>query len=185
MLSVTIPGDALKKLEKAVSESGKKLPQEVATVLNAVAKKTRSKMSKDIRKHITASAAGVNKVIRSPRKASKQHLGTSVELEATKRLPLKEFKARQTKKGVSYKIDPTQGPKLIPSAFTVAKFGNHVFVREGKERLPINKKYGVSPWGVFVKRKMREPTVSDTQAELAKQLNARIKYNVLKASGAI
>lgn len=85
----------------------------------------------------------------------------------TKRLPLIDFKARQTSKGVSYR-NPGGGRNNVPSAFIATtrqqtaqdaradlagSGGEHegVFKRTGKKRLPIKQLYGPSIGQVFSK----------------------------------
>jgi hypothetical protein len=192
MLNVKIPGDMLKKLEKATKDAGRKLPSEMATVLNAVAKKTKTEMSKQVRQELAAPAKAVNETLSQSRKASQGQLGATVTLSKTKRIPLRDFGARQTKLGVSYKTSKTEGRRFVASAFQGPKPGlmkaswrGRVFKRVDKSRLPIVQLFGPSPWGVFVKRKMTRKTIADTEKELTKQMDKRIKFLILKSTGAI
>jgi hypothetical protein len=61
----------------------------------------------------------------------------------------------------------------------------HVFKRVGKERLPIQKLMGPSPWGVTVKNKIDEVVVKFSRADLLKQIKERTRFLGLKKSGAI
>jgi hypothetical protein len=184
MLTIEIPNAALKRLEKAVRDSGRKLPQEVSVAVNATAKKLKTQISKDVRTELAAPAKAVNSKIANTR-ATRSNPSAVVSLSKSKRIPLKEFRANQTKKGVSYKVSKTQGRKRIESGFIVAAYGGNVYQRRTKARPVGARKYGPSPWGVFVKRGMTPAAVKFAQKELNKQLERRIKFNVLKASGAI
>jgi len=98
------------------------------------------------------------------------HLSARITASA-KRLSLLRIapNAKQTSTGVSYR---TQGQsKAIAHAFiaTMKTGYKGVFVRKGKERLPISEKYGVSIWKVFV-----NPTVMTTL-----QTAARIRFNTM------
>ncbi len=52
-------------------------------------------------------------------------------------IPLKHFKAYQTRKGVS--AAPWRNRKTYKSAFIVARLGGHAFWRTGSKRLPIER----------------------------------------------
>lgn len=62
-------------------------------------------------------------------------------------LSLKEFGARQTRRGVS--AAPWRQRRVFPGAFVAASIGGHVFSRKGTARLPIGKL-----WGPAVPREM-------------------------------
>lgn len=55
-------------------------------------------------------------------------------------LSLKEFAARQTRKGVS--AAPWGQRRVFPHTFIVKSLGGHVFSRTSAERLPLEKKWG-------------------------------------------
>lgn len=192
MLTVDLPTKELERLAKAVDASGRKLPQQVAIAVNATAKKTRSEISKDIRKELNAKKKAVDKALVTGPRATRQRTGTTVTVAKGRRIPIKEFGARQTKAGVSYKISKNKGRSLARGAFmgpkpgaVAARLGGHAFKRMGPQRLPIKKLYGPSPWGVFRGQRLTRPTMSKVSRELRKQLERRIRFNVLKASGAI
>jgi hypothetical protein len=66
-----------------------------------------------------------------------------------------------------------------------ASWRGNVFKRVGKSRLPIVKLMGASPWGVFTKQKMTPEQERDIKAELVKQMDRRIKLNILRAEGLV
>lgn len=158
------------------------LRKELRIVSWKVSGKTKSLIAKEVTKEL----AVAQKVVRRHLKAKRvEPTGALVRLEYQARIPLRDYKARQTKKGVSYKISKTKGRSKIASAFIVNKLGNHVFVRSGKSRLPIRKLYGPSPWGVFVVNKMTADLTPKVKSELTKQLAERLRFKTLKQSGAI
>lgn len=192
MIEVDLPLRELARLERAVKESGRKLPQEVAVAINATAKKVRSEVNKGIREELAVKKKDIDKTLQITLKATRHTHGAEVTLAKSRRIPLRDFGARQTRAGVSAKISKTRGRKTILGAFQGPKPGlvkaswrGHVFSRLGPGRLPIVKLFGPSPWGVYIKRGQERATKKLVEAELRKQLQKRIRFNVLKASGAI
>ena len=63
--------------------------------------------------------------------------------------------------------------------------GEHVYKREGKKRLPIQKLHGPSPWGITVKNKLDKLIAGrDVEPELIKQIDRRIRaVNFKKSQG--
>lgn len=182
----------INRLEKALGDKAKRLPQEIAIAINATAKKTKTNMSRQVRGELTLPAKSINQTLAVTRKASKQSLSGQVRLSKTKRIPLRDYKARQTKKGVSYKISKSGPRKTIASAFQGPRPGKinpswngRVFIRKGKSRLPITQKFGPSPWGSYVKKRMKPETKRATKLELRKQVEKRIRFRILKSRGVI
>lgn len=111
-----------------------------------------------VRERFKIKAKVIRELVRLRKARKGPSPGGAVTLSATSRIPLRDFGARQTKRGVSYEIE-TGRRTLIPGAFILdtALLGagadqasEHVFVRaEGAGRLPIRKRYGLSPWGAY------------------------------------
>jgi hypothetical protein len=184
--------DGVKELKAAIDGTKKKLPRELKIAVNATAKKTRTMMSREVRKELATKAKAVNKTINIVSRATEISLSSTVRLSKTKRIPLRDFGARQTRQGVSYKISKSKGRGMVPGAFQGPKPGvmntkwrGRVFKRVGKSRLPIAQLFGPSPWGIFVKRQLRTPVVRDGNAELSKQIQRRVRFNLLKRQGLI
>lgn len=166
------------ELAKVVSN----LPKEMRIVSWKTAKKTKSLIAKSI----TQELATPQKVVRSKlTQVRSGPTGAEVTLKKTARISLRDFGARQTKKGVSYKVSKTKGRKTIASAFIIKKFGGHVFKRVSKVRTSHTQRYGPSPWGVFVKKQKDNQVMPKVELELHKQLAERLRYQKLKQSGAI
>lgn len=181
-MNITIRNNQLKKLAEAVEKAGRSLPQELATACNKTAKGMQTPISKEIRKVLAVKAGDVKKVVRQSRTASKNDIESAVAVDRTQRLPLRDFGARQTKAGVTYRISKQTGRKTAKGAFIVNKLGRHVFKRKTKSRLPITKLFGASPWAVFIKNNMDKPVSDEAEQRLEKEINRRIQYNVFKAS---
>lgn len=192
MIAIEIDAKKLKELRAAVDRAGKKFKPEFAAALNATAKKARSEIGQKIRTELVVKASDVNKLIKINRRATSQSLVSGVSLTKTARLPLRAFGARQIRTGVTYRISKQGGRKLVKGAFQGPKPGvikvswrGNVFKRIGPERLPIVKLMGVSPWGVFTKKRMTPKQEQDIKAELKKQIDRRIKLNILRAEGLV
>jgi len=192
MISIEINRGQLQQLAKAVSASGKKLTKEIAGAINQVSKKTKLEMGREIRKKVAIPKDEVEKPLSIRAQATEGNLSAVVSLKETKRLGLRHFAARQDKRGVSYKISKTGGRKRVDGAFQGPKPGvmrmkwkGNAFKRVGKSRLPIVQLKGVSAYGTYKKNEMAGPQVKTIEGELSKQLERRIKLNVLRASGLV
>jgi hypothetical protein len=87
-------------------------------------------------------------------------------------IPLKHFGAYQTRRGVS--AAPWRNRKLYKSAFIVASLGGHVFWREGKPRLPIQRVAGPN----VPKEMVKDATAAAFQATVATSLPARVAHEI-------
>lgn len=191
-MNVTVKQGSIQSLKAALEGTTRTLKKELRVAVNATAKKSKSIINKEIRKELAVTAKVVNPTIRVKRVASGDSLSASVQVDKTKRISLREFGARQTKAGTSYRVSKTRGRKTIPGAFQGPKPGvmkaswrGHVFKRVGKTRLPIVKLFGPSPWGVMVKGDKLEPSKEQTREELQKQIERRVRFITLKKTGAI
>ncbi len=191
------PG-AIKRLRRAAAwDTAKQTKTHTSTLIRSAVKIKK----KDVDKHI---------------EANRQGEGAKVSLKESKRLPLRDFGARQTKRGVTYQIanvgGVTQGKGQsvtttrkgsrgrVPDAFIiekntklgkptrmgkVANFGNHVFRRVGKKRLPIRKLWAVSAWGVVVKNDMVQPIAAKAEDDLENNIRRRVNLEVLRRTGKV
>jgi|JI10StandDraft_1071094.scaffolds.fasta_scaffold53944_7 high-affinity K+ transport system ATPase subunit B len=185
MLFVSVKGK-VNQLAKALGdEAPKRLKKEVASAVNAAAKRTQNLLAKEVSKELATSQKVIKEGISVTKKATQDSLNAEVTQKESQRLSLKRFSAQQTKTGVRYKVSKTQGRKFVKSAFKAMTLGEHIYKREGKTRLPIQKLHGASPWGVTVKNKLDEVVTNrDIKPELIKQLDRRIKaVNFKKSQG--
>lgn len=167
----------------------KNLPKEMSIISNKVTRKGKSLVAKDVASELAVPQKVIKQQISTQRI---DKTGAQLVLSKSRRIPLRDFKARQTKKGVSYKVSKKRGRKLAVGAFTgprpgltFARYRGRVFKRVGKTRLPIRQLYGPSPWGVFVKQRRLKPVGDQLRAELRKQMAERLRYRRLKAAGEI
>jgi hypothetical protein len=177
------------------------LGQAVAGAENDTAAKIKLKISRDIRDKILIKKQDIDPFISIARaNPSDRDPHASVTLAKSKRLPLKYFGARQTGGGVSYRVASGSGRDFIPHAFGVqiAKLGNQVVERTGKfhiaetgryqgkhREIVSDKKRGPSPWGVFVLAGLMTETVANARKIMDEQLERRVKFLILKHTGAI
>lgn len=168
---------------KSLDNVVKNLQKELGTVVMKTARKGKSFIAKSV----TQELAVTQKVVKAHVEVKKEGPTTaSVSLDKSPRIPLKEFRARQTKTGVSYKTSKSKGGKRIEGGFIVSRYGGNVFKRRsGVKRQVGSSKKGPSPWGVFVKKKRRRTVKKQLSDELDKQLKERLRYRRLKQSGAI
>lgn len=185
MISIAVDRK-LKELEKALGQDApKKLKREIVSAINATAKRTVNLLAKEVGKEIAVPQKDIKQGISVTRKAIAEKLSAQVTQQESARLSLKRFGANQTKEGVTYRISKTKGRKFLKSAFTPEVLGNHVYKRQGKSRLPIQKLHGPSPWGITVKNKLDTLIAGrDVEPELIKQIDRRIRaVNFKKSQG--
>lgn len=113
----------------------------MASALNKTVAQAKTAMSREIRAEFNISAGNVGKRLRITRamaSGGRFRLSARLESEDTRgrSANLALFAARQTAKGVSFKIKKTGPRKLIPGAFLIND-GKTVMIRKGKQRLPI------------------------------------------------
>ncbi len=189
---VTADNAQIARMKAAIENTGRKLRKELAVAVNATAAKSKSIIAKQIGKELAVAQKDIKTTIRQSRRAGELDISATVEVKKEKRLGLNKFGARQTKKGVSYKVSKSRGRSFIEGAFQGPKPGlmkaswrGNVFKRAGKSRLPIVKLKGPSTWGVFVVGKKIGPSTAETEQELKKQVDRRIRFLLLKQAGTI
>ena len=189
--TISIDADQIQRLKVMLKGSKPKVAQQLSIAINETQKKITVKASRAITEELAVKASVVKQKIKGKR-ATKSDLSAKVTVKASNRLSLREFGAKQNKRGVTYKISKTKGRKLIAGAFQGPKPGvvkiswrGNVFKREGKPRLPIVKRSGPSPWGVYVKSG-KDPSIrKEARQILREQIERRIKFLKLKESGEI
>jgi hypothetical protein len=180
----------INRLKKLLQETKGKLSKELAVAVNATAKTGKSGVVKEIAKELAVTQKVISEKVSIKGKATATQLQSTVTLKKSRRISLREFKPKQNKSGVSYKISKTKGRNHVAGAFQGPKPGvmkvswrGNAFRRLGKSRLPIVKLKGPSPWGVVKTRDKEKPLSKDMQAELKKQVERRIRFLTLKAQG--
>jgi len=126
---------ALKDLQADVARKA------TASALNKTVALAKTAMSREIRAEFVLSAGKVNEALRINRaRASGGQFALQASLESPSKrgrsLNLANFAAKQTAKGVSFKIKRAGKRQLIPGSFLINS-GKTVMIRVGKRRLPI------------------------------------------------
>jgi hypothetical protein len=192
MISIDIDAKQLKRLRESVGKAKKKFGRELAAAINATAKKTKLEIGRDVRSVIAIKKKESEAPLKIQAKATTEQPKTTVSIAKTRRLGLRHFGARQDKKGVSFKISKQGGRNRVEGAFQGPKPGvmnvkwrGNAFRRVGKERLPIIHLRGVSAFGAYVKNKFTKLQIKRINDELSKQMERRIKLNILRAEGLV
>lgn len=192
MIQIEVDAKQLKRLREATGEAKKKFPKELAAAINQVSKKVKLQIGRDVRATIAINKEESEKPLKITAQATEENLRAVVTLRKTKRLGLRHFGARQDGRGVSYKIDKQGGRKRVQGGFQGPRPGvmklswrGNVFRRVGKLRLPIIHVRGVSAYAAYMKNDLAEGQVKMIGEELSKQIERRIKLNILRAEGLI
>lgn len=192
MIEIEIEEKQIDRLIKATEKARKSFSRELTAAINQVAKKTRLQIGRDIRSTIALKKVEAEKPLKITATATQENMVAVVRLQKTKRLGLRHFGAKQDKRGVSYRISKKGGRKRVNGAFQGPRPGlmkvswkGNAFKRIGRSRLPIVKLKGVSAYGAYRKNDFDKPQVKAIKEELAKQMERRIKLNVLRANGLV
>lgn len=193
MITFSTNDRAIKELSQALGGSDKKIRQQLKIAVNAVSRKVKSQIAKEIGRELATPQKNIKPTIAIAQKATATRNPTAIVRQSkTKRIPLRDFGAKQNKTGTSYKTSKRKGRKHIARAFQGPRPGvvstktrGRVFKRKGKARLPIVQLFGPSPWGVFIKNGIKKPVVIIARGELLKQIQRRTRFIKLKQSGAI
>ena len=194
-MNVKVDEAMSKRIIKIISDLGFNARKELRIAVNKTAKKVESTAAKEIQGELATTQKVIKeKIIKSDRKGNAAM--SEVIIKKSARIALKKFGAKHVKEskkqtgGVTYRISKTKGRQTLPHAFmgprsgvSAIKLKGGVYQRAGKKRLPIYQLYGPSPWGVFTKKGMVQPTVKVGKEELEKQIVDRVRFLTLKAKG--
>lgn len=150
------------------------------SAVNKVVAQAKTAMSREIRAEFNISASKVNESLRVNKATAK---GGLLNIEATLDSPRKRgrslnlinFSARQTAKGVTFKIKRNGPRKLIPGAF----LGNDkrtVFIRVGKRRLPIKALQTIDVASMFNTRRVNAKVLAMIEAKFPEVFANEVKF---------
>ena len=192
MITIDIDAKQLKELRVAVGKAKKNFGRELATAINATAKKTKLDIGRDVRSVIAIKKKESEAPLKVRTKATENSLSSTVSIAKTRRLGLRHFAARQDARGVSFKIATQGGRNRVEGAFQGPRPGvmkiswrGNAFRRVGKDRLPIIHLRGVSAFGAYVKNKFEPVQIQRINDELRKQMEKRIQFNIVRAAGLV
>lgn len=185
MISLSIDKGQLKRLEESLGEKAKRLPREIQTVVNAVARKVASETAKDLSKVMPLKQKTLKKIVKQKAKATAEKLRATVGVGEGYPIPLKFHKPTQLKRGVSVLMRKKVKRSIIRDAWVARQWGNRVYRRSTKNRTPIEQVYGPKPGEYFAELNTIKKAVALAEKELVKQMERRIRFITLKKSGVI
>jgi hypothetical protein len=159
MLKIDVGSEQLRILDDKMKTFGTRMNGKTATAVNKTARMVRDKMNKQITQKFNISLRNLKKkrIIFQSKKAKATQLEAQVRLKKTPKLGVQYFGPKHTGAGVTFALERGGSRKLISKAFMgpragkkAPKLNGGVFIREaGAKRLPINKLYALSPWGMY------------------------------------
>lgn len=183
MVAISIDASQMDEIAAALKEVKNGVEIALQRSLNDSARHANTQLVKKIRENVAFKKASDVKKHTKVSLANRKHLSSRVSLKETARISLKYFGAKQTRKGVSYRISKKGNRGFVAGAFQGPKPGTmkaswkgHAFKRVGKNRLPIVKLHGPSPWGVTVKSGLDKSQSAESQAYLYKRLNHHVGF---------
>ncbi len=166
-------------------------PKAIAGAINDTIKKAKTRLLQskgELRSKVNIKRKDIAPYVDTSKRANVSRLTGRLSVHSSKRLSLAYFGARQTNKGVTYKIERRGARKLIPGAFGYPD-GTSGFLwvarRRGRERNPIVFLRGPSAWGVFSKASVVGVTTKIGNDDLRTALDRRVKFMVMVANGTI
>ena len=207
MIKVGIDPKQLDSIRQSLGSKASRLPREVATAINATAKKVRFEASKALKQELKVPVNVLKKAIKTKSNATKDQLQAIIRLWKGYPIPLKYYgatevgkskkpknakkpKGKKTKAkrpkavGVTYRINPGHKVKsLLRDAFIVKQYGGNVYRRVGANRWPIKQVYGPSPGDAFEAAGIGALAAKVAASELPKQLQRRIRFLMRQTSG--
>jgi len=151
-MDVSIEPTSLRRARRELANIRNGLPRAISTAVRRTTDTARSRIVKAVAKDLNIKQRDLYKrgARKRPIRQKFERAGSLITggvVEVTgRRIPLGRFAARQTKAGVSYKIDRGGSRKTITSGFIPRLDSGYqgVFKRKGKNRLPIVERFGPS-----------------------------------------
>jgi hypothetical protein len=180
-----IKAKGMNELLAKMDEVADNLPKEVNIVLGISARKVQSRLSKEIGRELNTPQKNIKR--QTSREVNRQRVTATVKIRKSARIPLRDFKARQTKQGVSAKISKRKGVKKYRNSFIIARFGNHAFTRgRNPKNRKITKMMGPSPWGVIVRNnRVMDRTMKWSKIIVLREMKERVRYLTRKKAGGL
>jgi len=171
-MKVTMDKAQVARVRAALQDLGQNANKQIAIAIGKTAAKVKIAAARKLRESLKVPVKVLKKAVRIKRPKSDEELTATIILAYGYPIPLKYFGAKQLKRGVTYKIDPTFKRKdLLRDAFIVERYGGNVFKRKGKDRGPLIKMHGPAPGDYYEKGGVTEVAVKTANEELPKQIN--------------
>lgn len=168
---------------------GREVNKAAATALRRTATTVRKEADQEIRKRLNLKSGTVKQALVIQMVPGR----LIVEIVASgKPVPLKDYGARQTRKGATFQVAKGKGRRVYQrqgrTGFIVPRFGSHVYVRvtpdpPGAARAKIEKVYGPSIPQYFVTRFIRERMLRVARERWPIEFAREISYRQRRAAG--
>lgn len=162
------------------------LARALSLAVNDTTRQVRMKMARGLTKTVNLKLKDVAPLI-SRTNASPAKPTSQINFKESARVSLKRFGAKQTKRGVTYKIKKGGSRSRLDSGFgpKIVKLNQGAFKRVTKSRFPITKLHGPSPAVAFIGEELDKVAVIDASTLLSKNLDRRVRFLLLKRQGVI
>lgn len=171
-LQVTVDTRGFKRMVAQFEQAGRNIKPALRRAINHTGDKARTQISRVLVKQTGLKYGKVRQALRTVPAGNTLLVYRIIARGGY--TSLKEFGARQVKKGVT--AAPWGKRHLFPHAFISPALGGHVFVRKGKGRYPIHKLWGPAIPAEMVKAESKaafERTVAtELPARLSLEINA-------------
>jgi hypothetical protein len=138
LFSVEATLSSLVSVENILRQVGNQAPHAIRRAVNHTGDKALTQVTRTLAKQTGVKYRAVKQALSVQR--SNYDRGTYKIRSRGGYISLKEFGARQTRKGVSAMVWGKR--RVFPHSFIAPSLGGHVFVRMGKDRNPIRKMWG-------------------------------------------
>lgn len=183
MIEVVVNKGQMRALRHMLKTIPQDIPRVLARALNKIARATNTRILRGITKRYTITQRDLKDKNITLSKANYKTLRAVINIHG-RRIRLLHFKAKQLKKGVSYKIRKSgrrkkvyafmESPPGSGQPTMMPKTGHRgVFTRRGKKRLPIVELYGPSVPAIF--QNLREFASTSFQRELGQKLGKEMQ----------
>lgn len=153
----------------------------LSVAVNDTARQTRAEARKRVAKESSIKAGTVAKGLTINPHSSPSTLSATV-IGSGRPISLKEFGARQNRKGVSARVWGRR--QLYPGSFIVESLGGHVYHRLTRRRLPIEKMWGAGIAQVMAQEHVSSVIVQHGQDRLQKNTQRQLDRYIAGAGGA-
>jgi hypothetical protein len=174
-----------REVQRMFKELGPGVNRATSRAINKTATPVRNEAAKQIQQKRNLNLGVIKKELRLFR-ATYNRLTASI-VATGKPIPIRHFKANQTRHGVTVAITKGRGNRVRlqrhgNKSFMVARLGNNVFVRQTKRRLPIMKWTPVPGIPtVFVQKHLLDAMTKVASTVFPKRFREEINFEIQRA----
>jgi len=170
MFEISADVSSLISVEKVLRQLGNQMPHAIRRAVNHTGDKMVTLVARSLAKQTSVKYSTAKKALLVQRASYDQ--GSFRIAARGGYIPLKEFSARQTNRGVSANVWGKR--RVFPHSFIAPSLGGQAFIRMGKGRNPIRKMWGPALPAEMVKGE----TAAMFLATVATELPARVEHEV-------